>query len=90
MSKPVISAQKAQGELIEAAKSYARIEDRIYELAQDLVWEIIQRIEKENDVVDADGTLVTSDTTESELWYDEAREDAMQYMYEKMEDFFKQ
>lgn len=59
------------------------IEDRVYELAQDLVDKYIKQVEDEYgvecDAVDLDGSM----------WYDEVREDAKKILFEKLDAFFK-
>ena len=57
------------------------VEDRVYELAQDLVNKYIDKVEEEFAITDENG----DDT----MWYDEVREDAIKIIFEKLDAFFK-
>ena len=57
------------------------VEDRVYELAQDLVNKYIGKVEEEFAITDENG----DDT----MWYDDVREDAMKIIFEKLDAFFK-
>ena len=57
------------------------VEDRVYELAQDLVNKYIGKVEGEFAIIDENG----DDT----MWYDDVREDAMKIIFEKLDAFFK-
>lgn len=57
------------------------VEDRVYELAQDLVNKYIGKVEEEFAITDVNG----DDT----MWYDDVRDDAMKIIFEKLDAFFK-
>lgn len=57
------------------------VEDRVYELAQDLVNKYINKVEEEFAITDVNG----DDT----MWYDDVRDDAMKIIFEKLDVFFK-
>lgn len=57
------------------------VEDRVYELAQDLVNKYIDKVEEEFAITDENG----NDT----MWYDDVREDAMKIIFEKLDAFFQ-
>ena len=57
------------------------VEDRVYELAQDLVNKYIDKVEEEFAITDENG----DDT----MWYDEVREDAIKIIFEKLDAFFQ-
>ena len=57
------------------------VEDRVYELAQDLVNKYIDKVEEEFAITDVNG----DDT----MWYDDVRDDAMKIIFEKLDAFFK-
>lgn len=68
------------------------IEDRIYELAQELTEGYICRIHANNEVLDADGNPcdMLNPDRDGSMWYDEVRDDAMRILFEKMGEFFRQ
>jgi hypothetical protein len=57
------------------------VEDRVYELAQDLVNKYIGKVEEEFAITDENG--------DGTMWYDDVREDAMKIIFEKLDAFFK-
>lgn len=63
------------------------IEDRVYELAQDLVNKYIGKVEEEFTITDENG--VECDGDNGTMWYDDVREDAMKIIFEKINAFFK-
>lgn len=65
------------------------IEDRVYELAQDLVNGYIKKVEDEYAVTDENGVECDGECGDGYMWYDEVREDAMKIIFEKLDIFFK-
>lgn len=61
------------------------VEDRVYELAQDLVNKYIDKVEEEFAITDENGVECVGES----LWYDDVREDAMKIIFEKLDAFFK-
>lgn len=59
------------------------IEDRVYELAQDLADKYIKQVEDEYGV-ECDG-----ESADGSMWYDEVKEDTMKILFEKLDAFFK-
>ena len=57
------------------------VEDRVYELAQDLVNKYIGKVEEEFAITDVNG--------DGTMWYDDVRDDAMKIIFEKLDAFFK-
>ena len=60
------------------------VEDRVYELAQDLVNKYIDKVEEEFAITDENGVECVGES----LWYDDVREDAMKIIFEKLDAFF--
>lgn len=56
--------------------------DRFYEFAQDLCNRAIQDIESKYSIVDIEGVPYTED--DSEMWYDDYRDDFMKAVFEKI------
>lgn len=83
-----ISIKQAEAELVKRVAKMS-IEDAVYELAFDTVQKCIMDVESDFHVVDGDGLLCTSDSGQSELWYDDMREIMMQEVYAKAADFLK-
>lgn len=65
------------------------VEDRVYELAQDLVNKYIDKVEKEFAITDENGVECDGESCDGTMWYDDARDDAMKIIFEKLDAFFK-
>ena len=86
-----ISITEAEGRVRDFANA-ERVEDRVYELAQELVSDYICRVEHDCNVIDADGKNCNSYLryNDAEQWYDDVREDAMHIVLEKIADWIKE
>ena len=65
------------------------VEDRVYELAQDLVNKYIDKVEEEFAITDVNGVECVGESCVDTMWYDDVREDAMKIIFEKLDAFFK-
>ena len=66
-----------------------QVEDRAYEMAQDLVDKYIKQVEHEFAVTDANGVECYGESADGSMWYDEVREDAKRVICEKLAIFFQ-
>ena len=64
------------------------VEDRVYELAQDLVNKYIDKVEEEFAITDVNGAECAGESCVDTMWYDDVREDAMKIIFEKLDAFF--
>ena len=64
------------------------IEDRVYELAQELAEKYTAEVENNHRIVDDDSGEEVSEDADGTMWYDEVREDAKKIIFEKIADFF--
>ena len=65
------------------------VEDRVYELAQDLVNKYIDKVEEEFAITDVNGAECVGGSCDGTMWYDDVRDDAMKIIFEKLDVFFK-
>lgn len=65
------------------------VEDRVYELAQDLVNKYIDKVEEEFAITDVNGAECVGKSCVDTMWYDDVRDDAMKIIFEKLDAFFK-
>ena len=65
------------------------VEDRVYELAQDLVNKYIDKVEEEFAITDVNGGEYVGESCDGTMWYDNVRDDAMKIIFEKLDAFFK-
>lgn len=86
-----ISITEAEGRVRDFANA-EHIEDRVYELAQELVNDYICRVENRCFVTDADGRNCNSylHREDSEYWFDEVREDAKHIIFERIAEWIKE
>ena len=87
MSKPTITIDQAEQE-VRALMNKEQIEDRVYELAQELATKYIDKVAEENTIIDCDGRPCTEDDGSGEMWYDEVRDEVMKGLFEMISDFF--
>ena len=92
MSKPTITIDQAEQE-VRALMNKEQIEDRVYELAQELATKYIDKVAKENTIIDCDGNVCNDedglDGHGGEMWYDEVRDEVMKGLFEMISDSFK-
>ena len=65
------------------------VEDRVYELAQDLVNKYIDKVEEEFAITDVNGVECVGESCDGTMWCDDVRDDAMKIIFEKLDAFFK-
>ena len=65
------------------------VEDRVYELAQDLVNKYIDKVEEEFAITDVNGAECVGESCDGTMSYDDVRDDAMKIIFEKLDAFFK-
>lgn len=82
-TKPTIEISTAE-EMVCLMADGEQIEDRVYEMAQGLVNQYIGKVEANLEIAGLD------ELGSGEEWYDEAREEAMKIIFEKLSEFFRQ
>ena len=65
-----------------------RIEDAAYEWVHETIWDRIEEVEGQYNVVDADGEPCTSDTDREVCWYDDVRDELMRNTFERIAELF--
>lgn len=85
--KDNISITDAETKVMELANN-EHIEDRVYELAKELVEKYTSEVEEKFNIVDYDGEKVSDENHDGSMWYDEVRETAMKCLFEKLSAFF--
>ena len=83
-----ISIFDAEQKVIRRAMN-EQVEDRAYEMAQELVDKYIKEVEDEYAVTDANGVECDGECADGSMWYDEVREDAKRVIFEKLAIFFQ-
>lgn len=85
--KDSISITDAETKVMELA-NFEKIEDRVYELAKELVEKYASEVEERFSIVDCDGKEVNVESNDGSMWYDEVRDTAMKCLFEKLSAFF--
>lgn len=80
MAKRKVITQERAGEKLLSLIDKSEVDDRVYELAQELCDEAIVKIEKEYTIVDVDNVPFTED--DDEMWYDLYRDEFVSAVFE--------
>lgn len=87
--KPVINIVDAERKVMDLANA-EQVEDRVYELVQELVGKYTSEIGEKYSIVDCDGDEFSGDgSLDGSMWYDEVRDTAMKCLFEKISVMFK-
>ena len=86
MEKKKINKEQATQMLINYFNENMDLEDRVYELAQDICNQQINEIDEKYSVLDEDGQ--TYDGSDGLEWYDDARVEFIETFFDKLKQWF--